>query len=72
MDTEQPIGRRADLLRLVPGGRFWQHHHVTLGPEVGQDSVPGVQGQLAAIAAVLVDLPPDEVHHLDLLIEAQI
>lgn len=45
---------------------------MTLGPEVGQDSVPGVQGQLAAVAAVLVDLPPDEVHQLDLLIEAQI
>lgn len=61
-----------NLLRLVPGGRVGQHHHVTSGPDVGQDGVPGVKGLLAAVAAVLVDLPPDEVHQLDLVVEGQI
>ena len=45
---------------------------MTLGLDVGEDGVPGVEALLAAVAAVLVDLPPDEVHHLDLLVEAQI
>lgn len=61
-----------NLLRLVPGGRVRQHHHVTFGLDVGEDGVPAVKGPLAAVAAVLVDLPPDEVHQLDLVVEAQI
>lgn len=40
--------------------------------DVREDALSGVKLLLTAVAVVLVDLPPDEVHQLDLLIEAQI
>lgn len=61
-----------NLLRLVPSRHVWQHHHVTFSLDVSEDAVPGVKLLLAAIAVVLVDLAPDEVHQLDLLVETQI
>lgn len=60
------------LLWLVPGGRVGQLHDVGLPVKVLHQICFGVKILLAAVAAALVDLPPDEVHQLDLLIEPEV
>lgn len=61
-----------DLLRLVPSGHLWQFHDVTFGHNVPQYIVSGIKCLLAAVAAALVDLSPDEVHQFYLLIELKV
>lgn len=61
-----------NLLRLVPGGHVRQLHHVTFGRDVTEDVVPAVKLFLAAVAAALVYLPPDEVHQFHLLVEPEV
>lgn len=60
-----------NLLGLVPRRRVGQLHHVTFSHDVTHDGVPGAEALLAAVAAALVDLPADEVHQFDLLVEPQ-
>lgn len=60
-----------DSLRLVPGGGVGQLHHVTRRLQVVQDVGWGGEAALAAVAAAVVDLPPDEVDQLHLLVEAE-
>lgn len=45
---------------------------MTFSHDVTEDVFSGVELFLAAVAAILVDLPPDEVHQFDLLIELKI
>ena len=59
-------------LRLVPRRHVRQLHHVTFSRDVPQDVLSGLERLLAAVAAALVDLTPDEVHQFDLLVEAQV
>lgn len=61
-----------NLLRLVPDRHVRQLHHMTFSHDVTEDVFSGVEFFLAAVAAILVDLPPDEVHQFDLLIELKI
>lgn len=61
-----------NLLWLVPGRHAWQLHHMTFGLDVTEDGGSGVEPFLAAVAATLVDLPPDEVHQFHLLVEPQV
>lgn len=65
-------GASLNLLRLVPGGHLWQFHHVTFSRDVTQGVRPAVEHPRAAVAAALMDLPPDEVHQFDLLIELEV
>lgn len=57
---------------MVPGRHVWQLHHMTFSHDVTEDIVSGFKLLLAAVAAALVDLPPDEVHQFDLLVEPQV
>lgn len=59
-------------LRLVPGGHVRQRHHVAFALDVAEDGGAGVEAFLAAVAAALVDLPPDEVDQLHLLVEPEV
>lgn len=60
------------LLRLIPGRRVRQRHGVTFNLHVPQHAVSGPEGLPAAVAASLVDLPPNEVHQFDLLVEVEV
>lgn len=68
------IGRTSflDVLRLIPGGDVRQLHHMTLGLYVTKHLSFGVKLLLAAVAGALVNLPADEVHQFDLLIEPEV
>lgn len=59
-------------LRLVPGRHVRQLHHVTLSLDVTEDVGSGGKFFLAAVAATLVDLPPDEVDQLHLLVKPEV
>lgn len=61
-----------DSLRLVPGGHVRQRHRVALELDVAEDGGSAVEAFLAAVAAALVDLPPDEVDQLHLLVEPEV
>lgn len=61
-----------NLLWLVPARHVRQLHHVTFSLDVTEDVFSGGELLLAAVAAALVDLPPDEVHQLHLLVEPEI
>lgn len=58
-----------DSLRLVPCGSVGQLHHMIRRLQVVQDVGSGREAALAAVAAAVVDLPPDEVDQLYLLVE---
>lgn len=45
---------------------------MTFGLDVAEDVGSGVELFLAAVAATLVDLPPDEVHQFHLLVEPEV
>lgn len=45
---------------------------MTLSHDVTQDVGSGLELLLAAVAAALMNLPPDEVHQFDLLVEPEI
>lgn len=47
-------------------------HHVTFSRDVTQGVRPAVEHPRAAVAAALMDLPPDEVHQFDLLVELEV
>lgn len=61
-----------NLLWLVPDGHLWQFHHMSFRHNVLQHVHSRVKLLLAAIATTLVDLPTNEVHQLDLLVESKV